>query len=67
MQFRASSEEGPIVVTVTNVSIDFVMVDGNHPLAWQNLNFAVEVVAVREATEQELDHGHVHVPGGVHH
>ena len=67
MQFRASSEEGPIVVTVTNVSIDFVMVDGNHPLAGQNLNFAVEVVAVREATEQELDHGHVHGPGGVHH
>ncbi len=67
MQFRASSPEGPIVVTVTEVSLDFVMVDGNHPLAGQNLNFAVDVVAVREATESELDHGHVHGPGDAHH
>lgn len=67
MQFRASSEDGPITVTVTDIGLDFVMVDGNHPLAGQQLNFAVEVVAVREATPSELDHGHVHGPGGVHH
>ncbi len=67
MQFRASSPDGPVVVTVTGVSLDFVMVDGNHPLAGQNLNFAVDIVSVREATESELEHGHVHGPGGVHH
>jgi FKBP-type peptidyl-prolyl cis-trans isomerase SlyD len=67
MQFRASSPDGPMVVTVTDVSLDFVMVDGNHPLAGQTLNFAVDIVAVRPATESELDHGHVHGPGGAHH
>jgi len=67
MQFRASSPDGPMVVTVTDVSLDFVMVDGNHPLAGQTLNFAVDIVEVRPATESELDHGHVHGPGGAHH
>jgi len=42
-------------------------VDGNHPLAGQNLNFAIEVVSVRAATDEELAHGHVHGPGGHHH
>lgn len=67
MQFRASSEEGPVVVTVTDVSLDFVMVDGNHPLAGQTLHFDVDVVSVREATASEIDHGHIHGPGGVEH
>ncbi|MBI1193551.1 MAG: peptidylprolyl isomerase [Bacteroidetes bacterium] len=67
MQFRASSPEGPMMVTVTDVSLDFVMVDGNHPLAGQTLNFAVDIVEVREATASELDHGHVHGPGDDHH
>jgi FKBP-type peptidyl-prolyl cis-trans isomerase SlyD len=44
-----------------------VTVDGNHPLAGENLTFAVEVTEVRDASEEELAHGHVHGPGGHHH
>jgi FKBP-type peptidyl-prolyl cis-trans isomerase SlyD len=44
-----------------------VTVDGNHPLAGEVLNFDVEVAEVRDATQEELEHGHVHGPGGHHH
>lgn len=68
MQFHAQSPEGDmIVVTVTDVDGDDITVDGNHPLAGKNLNFDVKVVDVREATSEEIDHGHVHGPGGHHH
>jgi FKBP-type peptidyl-prolyl cis-trans isomerase SlyD len=55
------------VVTVTRVVGDMVTVDGNHPLAGEVLNFDVEVKEVRDATHEELEHGHVHGPGGHHH
>ncbi len=67
MQFQVQSNVGPRAVTVTQVAGDMVTVDGNHPLAGQNLNFDVEVAEVRAATEEELAHGHVHGPGGHHH
>ena len=67
MQLRAQTDEGARTVTVTRVSGDMVTLDGNHPLAGKNLNFDVEVAAVREATAEELAHGHVHGPGGHHH
>ena len=67
MQFHAESNHGPRTVTVTDVSADTITVDGNHPLADQRLHFAVEVVEVRAASEEELSHGHVHGPGGHHH
>lgn len=67
MQFQVSSPQGPRAVTVTKVVGDMVTVDGNHPLAGQNLNFDVEVTDVRAATDEELAHGHVHGPGGHHH
>lgn len=63
---RFSTNQGG-VVTVTNVGMDSVTVDGNHPLAGVELNFAVEVMDVRNATEEEMSHGHVHGPGGHHH
>ena len=66
MQLQAQSEHGPRAVTVTQVVGDMVTVDGNHPLAGQNLNFDVEITDVRAATEEELSHGHVHGPGGHH-
>lgn len=68
MQFQASGEEGhPIVVSVTAVDGDSVTVDANHPLAGVELNFKVEVMDVRDASSEELAHGHVHGPGGHHH
>lgn len=68
MQFHAQSPEGDmVVVTVTDVDTDDITVDGNHPLAGMNLNFGVKVVDVREATAEEMDHGHVHGPGGHNH
>jgi FKBP-type peptidyl-prolyl cis-trans isomerase SlyD len=64
MQF--STNQGG-VVTVTNVGLDAVTVDANHPLAGVELSFAVEVMEVRNATNEEITHGHVHGPGGHHH
>lgn len=55
------------VVTVTDVGLESVTVDANHPLAGVELNFAVEVMEVRNATSEELSHGHVHGPGGHQH
>lgn len=67
MQFHAQSPEGIQLLTVVGVEEDDVILDGNHPMAGIGLNFAVEVVAIRDATSEELDHGHVHGEGGHHH
>ncbi len=67
MQFQARTDDGMRVFTVTAVAGDMVTLDGNHPLADKTLNFDVEVVSVREATREELEHGHVHGAGGHHH
>jgi FKBP-type peptidyl-prolyl cis-trans isomerase SlyD len=68
MKFRAGSPDEPSpVFTVTSVTDAEVGVDGNHPLAGQTLHFDVEVTAVRDATEEELAHGHSHGHGGHHH
>ena len=67
MQFHAESPEGMQLVTVVEVNGDEVVLDGNHPMAGMTLHFDVEVGEVREATSEELDHGHVHGPGGHHH
>ena len=67
MQFQAQSNHGPHTVTITKIVGDAITVDGNHPLAGQHLNFAVEIADVRAATQEELSHGHVHGPGGHHH
>ena len=60
MQFNAQAEDRTIVVTVTKVEDDFITIDANHPLAGETLNFDVEVMNVREASADELSHGHVH-------
>lgn len=67
MQFQAQTQGGPLMVTVTKVEGDTVTVDGNHPLAGQKLNFDVEIAEVREATSEEVEHGHVHGEGGHQH
>lgn len=67
MQFHAQTGGGMQVITVTAVEGDTVTVDGNHPLAGQTLHFDVTVKEVRVASQEELDHGHVHGAGGHHH
>ncbi len=64
MQFQ-TNQGG--VVTVTHVGLSAITVDANHPLAGVELNFAVEIMDIRFATEDEIAHGHVHGPGGHHH
>ena len=67
-QFHAQSPEGEmLIITVTGVDGDEVTIDGNHPLAGVPLNFDVTVVDVREATNEEIEHGHVHGAGGHQH
>jgi len=67
MSFEGETDDGPQTVRVIAVNGDTVTIDANHPLAGQRLNFHVEVVDVRAATQEELEHGHVHGPGGQHH
>lgn len=63
MQFESSDGQ---IITVTKVGPEMVTVDANHPLADQTLHFDIEVMDVRDATADELAHGHVHGPGGAH-
>ncbi|PAU88428.1 peptidylprolyl isomerase [Pseudomonas sp. WN033] len=68
MQFHASGPDGSMqIVTITALEGDEVTVDGNHPLAGQRLTFEVKVVSVRDASDDEVAHGHIHGEGGVHH
>lgn len=68
MQFHAQTPDGQMItVTVVGAEGDQVTVDANHPLAGVNLNFDVEILEVRDATEEEVSHGHVHGPGGHEH
>jgi|TARA_B110000444_G_C18629782_1_gene496282 FKBP-type peptidyl-prolyl cis-trans isomerase SlyD len=62
MQFQTSNEDGSDGETITVVSVenDEVTIDGNHTLAGVTLHFAVDIIEVREATAEELEHGHVH-------
>jgi len=66
MQFQAETEEGVQVVTIAEVNGDEVTIDGNHPLAGQRLHFDVQIDSVRDATAEELEHGHVHGEGHCH-
>ena len=68
MQFHASAPDGGMqIVTIRDVDGDQVTIDGNHPLAGQQLNFKVKVISVRAASEEEVAHGHVHGEGGHQH
>jgi FKBP-type peptidyl-prolyl cis-trans isomerase SlyD len=60
-------EEEALIYTVTDVTPEGVVVDGNHPLAGERLWFRAKVSEVRPATEEELAHGHVHGAHGHHH
>lgn len=67
MRFQTQGPNGPASVVVTRVAGDMVTVDGNHALAGEPLNFAVEITGVRAASDEEIQHGHVHGAGGHHH
>ncbi len=69
MQFEGGAEgsDDVMIYTVTEVAQDKVVVDGNHPLAGQTLNFSCTVTEVRAATPEEITHGHVHREGEHHH
>ena len=67
MQFQTPTDDSVSVVTITKVDVDSVTVDANHPLAGLTLLFSVEIVDVRDASAEELSHGHVHGAGGHHH
>jgi FKBP-type peptidyl-prolyl cis-trans isomerase SlyD len=66
-QFRAGQDPRSPIVTVTAVGDQAVTLDGNHPLAGIDLTFDVEITEIRDATDEEISHGHAHGPGGHHH
>lgn len=66
MRVHGEGPDGVMAFTVVGVSPETVTLDANHPLAGKTLHFDVEVVSVREATRQELSHGHVHSGGHDH-
>ncbi|RME81815.1 MAG: peptidylprolyl isomerase [Zetaproteobacteria bacterium] len=64
MQFQAQTPQGVHIVKIAKVDGDQITIDGNHPLAGERLHFDITVRDVREATPEEIEHGHVHGPGG---
>lgn len=67
LQIQIDTNQGTQMAVITKVEGDDVTIDMNHPLAGMDLSFDVEIVDVREATQEEIDHGHVHGPGGHQH
>lgn len=68
MQFHAEAPSGEMMVlTVVELKDDTIVADSNHALAGKTLHFNVTIIEVRDASKEELDHGHVHGPGGHHH
>lgn len=67
MQIAVPTQMGPRPVTVEKIGLSVVDVDLNHPLAGKTLQFDVEVLYVRAAFAEEIEHGHVHGDGGVQH
>ena len=67
MTVVANTDHGQVSLVVTQIDEASVTVDANHPLAGKSLKFSVSIEAVRDASEEEIAHGHVHGPGGHHH
>ena len=68
MQFMAELSDGKKhPFTVVEMKDDSIDIDGNHPLAGQTLHFSIEVMRIRNATSEELEHGHAHGKGSAHH
>ena len=70
MQFERGDDEEDsegLLYTITDITDDKIVVDGNHPLAGVALIFSCTVKDVRTATSEEITHGHVHGTHGHHH
>lgn len=67
MDIQTRTDQGVKMYRVEKIFGDTVILDGNHALAGETLNFAVEIMDIRDASDEELEHGHVHGPGGHHH
>ena len=68
MEFTAQGSDGRMQrVSIAAIDGDNITIDGNHPLAGEVLHFAIKIEEVRKASNEELEHGHVHGPGGHHH
>ena len=67
-EFYAAGPNGEhITVTIREVKDNEVVVDANHPLAGETLHFDVKIMDIRDASAEEMEHGHVHGPGGHQH
>jgi len=66
MEFQAETADGMQVIRIAAVNGDEVTIDGNHPLAGERLHFDVNVAEVRDATADEISHGHIHSEGCCH-
>ena len=66
MRLGVETDTGPLMLLVVSVAGDYATVDPNHPLSGQALRFEVDVIDVRDATADELEHGHAHAPGQRH-
>ncbi len=67
MQVVVNTNFGPRAVTIEKVGLSVVDIDLNHPMAGKDLHFDIEIVDVREAGKEEIEHGHVHGDGGHEH
>lgn len=67
MVVQLNTKNGPMAAVVIKAGLKTLDVDTNHPLAGKTLTFEVEVIDVRDASEEETAHGHVHGEGGHHH
>jgi FKBP-type peptidyl-prolyl cis-trans isomerase SlyD len=68
MVLELHAEDGEhMMAAIVAVDKKLIEVDANHPMAGVDLHFEVEVMAIRAATTEEIEHGHVHGPGGHHH
>ncbi|SGZ94111.1 FKBP-type peptidyl-prolyl cis-trans isomerase SlyD [Bathymodiolus thermophilus thioautotrophic gill symbiont] len=64
MELQSKDEQGnPFIVCVKEINVDTIIVDANHPLAGKTLHFNISIESVREASKEELEHGHIHAHG----
>ncbi len=69
VMFQAEINGIPMPFRITNINLEseIVTCDFNHPMAGKTLTFVVEILDIRDATQEEIDHGHIHGDDGLHH